>query len=82
MQDDEAYNHSAAMFLGAPITIQIPVISVTSNGSAAVEASRSYLLEPVRDFSGHVSCVETRTWIQLRDLLRQGKAFTGGLGGN
>jgi hypothetical protein len=45
--------------------------------STPIPTSRTYSLAPTRDFSTS-SCAETRTWVQLRPLLVEQAAFTGG----
>lgn len=50
---------------------------VSQGGPAAALAKKPYSLSQTRDFSD-MSCAETRTWVQLRDLLVQGTALTGG----
>jgi hypothetical protein len=65
----------------APISIQIPTSTPSSSTSTPIPTStpspKQYSLAPTRDFS-NASCAETRSWLQLRPLLFQGSARTGG----
>ena len=59
-----------------------PPVTVSSAGATtgASQPGRATSLLPTRDFSQYSLCAESRSWPGVRQFLRNGAAFAGGLG--
>jgi hypothetical protein len=72
---------SISAIVEAPVTVSSGAAAAQGGGGGASSLGKASSLDPTRDFAAYARCAEEREWADLRGLLREGGAFTGGLGG-